>query len=114
MLLPVTSGPAGWLAAGLAPHHDDVEIFVVQTEGAKRWCVYAAGGAGAPQGGRHELPNRCSGDLFEADLGPPLMEFILEVRESWGILWGIGESVESVELFWEAHCWRGTGGAGVC
>lgn len=26
--------------AGLAPHYDDVEIFVAQAEGSKRWCLY--------------------------------------------------------------------------
>ena len=30
--------PAG--AQGLAPHHDDIEAFVLQLEGAKDWCVY--------------------------------------------------------------------------
>lgn len=31
--------PAG--AQGLAPHHDDIEAFVLQLEGEKDWCVYA-------------------------------------------------------------------------
>lgn len=63
-------------SAGLAPHHDDVEIFVVQTEGSKRWSIYR------PEAGPHgscRLANHCSGDLEEGGLGQPLMEFILEV-----------------------------------
>ncbi|CAE8599327.1 unnamed protein product, partial [Polarella glacialis] len=43
---------------GLAPHFDDVEIFVVQTEGQKRWKLYA------PPAG-WELANFHSRDLSE-------------------------------------------------
>lgn len=44
-------------AAGLAPHWDDVEIFVVQTEGSKRWRLVSAchalrGGWGAARAWR--------------------------------------------------------------
>lgn len=41
---------------GLAPHTDPVEIFVVQTQGRKRWRLYQ------PVGG-FPLPNQASGDL---------------------------------------------------
>ncbi|KAK9820082.1 hypothetical protein WJX72_005919 [[Myrmecia] bisecta] len=61
--------PAG--SQGLAPHHDDVEIFVCQTEGQKRWRLYK------PVGG-FKLPNECSGDLDPADLGEPTMEVTLQ------------------------------------
>ncbi|GAB4813452.1 hypothetical protein N2152v2_000498 [Parachlorella kessleri] len=63
---------------GLAPHHDDVEIFVVQTEGAKRWSVYPPASGSAET---CELANCCSGDLDEQELDQPLMEFILEVGD---------------------------------
>lgn len=43
---------------GLAPHHDDVELWVVQTAGTKAWRVYA------PLDG-YALPNQPSGDLDE-------------------------------------------------
>jgi len=52
--------PAG--SQGLAPHHDDVEVFILQTEGRKTWAVYA------PEPG-NELPHRPSGDLPRSRLG---------------------------------------------
>lgn len=66
-----------------------------QTEGSKRWSIYR------PTEGPYAhrlLANHCSGDLEEALLGPPLMEFILEVGGGpWVLLWGgVG--------------WRGSGG----
>ncbi|BDA49680.1 Ribosomal oxygenase 2 [Coccomyxa sp. Obi] len=64
--------PAG--AQGLAPHHDDVEIFVVQTEGRKKWRLYA------PLGGL-ELPSTSSNDLSEDVIGEPTMEITLEVGD---------------------------------
>ena len=57
---------------GLAPHHDDVEIFVCQTEGSKRWRLYK------PHKG-FVLPSQPSGDLKEEDLGAPVMEVTLKV-----------------------------------
>ncbi len=65
-----TTAAAG--AQGLAPHHDDVEIFVVQTEGRKKWRLYA------PLGG-FELPSTPSTDLTEDAIGKPTMEITLEV-----------------------------------
>ena len=47
---------------GLAPHHDDVDIFVCQTEGSKRWRLYN------PRKG-FALPAQPSGDLPEDTLG---------------------------------------------
>lgn len=41
---------------GLAPHHDDVELWVVQTAGRKKWRLYE------PTSG-YKLPNQPSGDL---------------------------------------------------
>ncbi|CAE8600821.1 unnamed protein product, partial [Polarella glacialis] len=55
---------------GLAPHFDDVEIFVVQTEGQKRWKLYA------PPAG-WELANFHSRDLSEEELGPPILDVTL-------------------------------------
>lgn len=43
---------------GLAPHTDPVEIFVVQTQGRKRWRLYEPVGA-------FPLPNQASGDLAQ-------------------------------------------------
>jgi len=41
---------------GLAPHHDDVDVFVIQTEGSKHWKIFA------PLPGE-ELPGEHSQDL---------------------------------------------------
>ncbi|KAL4853814.1 Ribosomal oxygenase 2 [Chlorella vulgaris] len=72
---------------GLAPHYDDVEIFVVQTEGSKRWRLYRptpSSAAATPAGAQlaHcQLANRVSGDLREADIGVPVMEVVLKVGD---------------------------------
>ena len=65
--IPYTLHPAG-----LAPHHDDVELFVCQTAGSKRWRLYA------PVDG-HQLPGAASGDLEEALLGDPIADITLQV-----------------------------------
>ncbi|KAK9839615.1 hypothetical protein WJX81_001019 [Elliptochloris bilobata] len=57
--------------AGLAPHYDDVELFVCHTEGRKLWRLYS------PAGG-FELPSRPSGDLPLSGLGEPVFERVLE------------------------------------
>ena len=43
-------------AQGLAPHHDDIDAFVVQCEGRKRWRVYEPTA-------EQFLASHCSGDL---------------------------------------------------
>ena len=50
---------------GLAPHHDDVEVFILQTEGCKRWRLYD------PVDG-HSLPATPSADLDESADGESL------------------------------------------
>lgn len=64
--------PAG--SQGLAPHHDDVELWVVQTSGTKKWRLYE------PLNG-YSLPNAGSGDLEQSSLGPPVMEVELAVGD---------------------------------
>lgn len=64
--------PAG--SQGLAPHHDDVELWVVQTSGTKKWRLYE------PING-YNLPNAGSGDLEQSVLGPPVMEVELAVGD---------------------------------
>ncbi|GBF91033.1 bifunctional lysine-specific demethylase and histidyl-hydroxylase [Raphidocelis subcapitata] len=55
---------------GLAPHHDDVELWIIQTAGTKRWRCYA------PLEG-FELPSLSSGDLPQEMLGEPVLEAVL-------------------------------------
>ncbi|KAK3749582.1 hypothetical protein QZH41_019718, partial [Actinostola sp. cb2023] len=54
---------------GLAPHHDDVEIFILQLEGKKQWKLYKA-----PK----ELPQDYSPDLEQESIGEPTHEFELQ------------------------------------
>jgi hypothetical protein len=55
---------------GLAPHYDDVEIFVLQVQGEKLWKLY--------EKKEYMLANAPSGDLLETSLGaPPSMEVTL-------------------------------------
>mmetsp|Transcript_14583 Transcript_14583/g.26151 ORF Transcript_14583/g.26151 Transcript_14583/m.26151 type:complete len:519 (+) Transcript_14583:93-1649(+) len=55
---------------GLAPHYDDVEVFVVQTEGSKRWKVHG------PTEPFQELALESSADLEE--VGPLLLDVTLK------------------------------------
>ena len=68
---------------GLAPHWDDVEVFVLQVEGAKAWKVWGWGKGKEEQGegGRHRrkgvgapLASAPSGDLDERSRGEPALE----------------------------------------
>lgn len=85
----------GRVQAGLAPHHDDVELFVCHTEGRKRWRVYA------PTAG-FALPTRSSGDLPAAGLGVPLLEAVLEPGDVLYLPRGT------------VHAAEAEGGAGAC
>ena len=57
---------------GLAPHYDDVDLWVCQTMGSKHWRVYKS-----PEG--YTLPAVSSTDFQQAELGAPVLETILEV-----------------------------------
>jgi len=54
---------------GLAPHCDDVEIFVMQLEGKKQWKLYTP---------MVELSRDYTQDLLQEDIGEPTMEVTLE------------------------------------
>lgn len=56
---------------GLAPHHDDVELWVCQTVGSKSWKLYQ------PFQG-HQLPNTPSPDLDPKSIGKPILEVTLK------------------------------------
>ena len=57
---------------GLAPHYDDVELWVCQTEGSKRWRVYKS-----IEG--YELPFASSKDFDESEIGEPVIDTVLQV-----------------------------------
>lgn len=60
-------------AQGFAPHYDDIEAFILQLEGRKRWKVYE------PLSKAHVLPRRSSGDYTEQDLKniEPVLDVVL-------------------------------------
>ncbi|CAK4084261.1 unnamed protein product [Aphanomyces euteiches] len=53
----------------LAPHHDDVDVFILQTEGSKHWKLYAP---------LTELAGEHSNDLEQSAIGEPIFEVTLE------------------------------------
>ena len=50
-------------AQGLAPHWDDVEVFILQTEGTKQWKIYQP---------LQDLPTEHSADLHRSEIGEPI------------------------------------------
>ncbi|XP_033245235.1 bifunctional lysine-specific demethylase and histidyl-hydroxylase NO66-like [Drosophila miranda] len=54
---------------GFAPHYDDIEAFVLQVEGKKRWRIYSP---------TKELPRESSGNLSQTELGDPIMDIVLK------------------------------------
>uniref|UniRef100_A0A6M2CRE5 Bifunctional lysine-specific demethylase and histidyl-hydroxylase n=1 Tax=Rhipicephalus microplus TaxID=6941 RepID=A0A6M2CRE5_RHIMP len=56
-------------AQGLAPHYDDVEVFIVQLEGEKCWKLYKP---------PVELPRTYSKDFNADEIGQPTHEFTLK------------------------------------
>lgn len=63
--------PAG-KAQGFAPHYDDIEAFLLQLEGSKRWRVYA------PLETAATLPRVSSEDFTRTELGNPVLDVTLE------------------------------------
>lgn len=56
---------------GFAPHYDDIEAFVLQVEGKKRWRVYSP-----PE--NEVLPRVSSKNFNENEIGSPVLETVLE------------------------------------
>ena len=54
---------------GLAPHHDDVDVFIVQTQGEKRWKIYTP---------LARLPREHSEDLERDRLGKAVLDVTLK------------------------------------
>lgn len=59
------------LSQGFAPHFDDVDVYVLQVEGRKRWRVCA------PLPG-HALPRYSSRDFVDAEIGTCMLDVVLE------------------------------------
>ena len=61
---------------GFAPHYDDIEAFILQLEGKKRWRVYA------PRNKSETLPRQSSGNYGPSDdLGKPLLDVVVEAGD---------------------------------
>lgn len=56
---------------GFAPHYDDIEAFVLQIEGKKRWTLYK------PIAASEALPRFSSGNLSEEDCGEVIFDEVL-------------------------------------
>nr|QDF21452.1 bifunctional lysine-specific demethylase and histidyl-hydroxylase NO66-like protein isoform X1 [Brachionus koreanus] len=65
--------PAG--TQGFAPHYDDIEAFVLQLEGKKRWRVYK------PLNGNEVLPRHSSHNYSQSDLSEPIIDVVLEAGD---------------------------------
>ena len=57
---------------GFAPHWDDIEAFVIQLEGKKRWRVYE------PRKECEVLPRYSSLNLSQEEVGSPVLDVVLE------------------------------------
>jgi hypothetical protein len=65
--------PAG--TQGFAPHYDDIEAFVLQLEGKKRWRVYR------PLSEDEKLPRFSSSNFKQSDLPDPIIDVVLEAGD---------------------------------
>lgn len=57
---------------GFAPHYDDVEVFILQLEGKKRWRVYK------PKSDKETLPKFSSRNFEQNEIGKPMMDMVLQ------------------------------------
>lgn len=60
---------------GFAPHYDDIEAFILQTEGKKHWRIYK------PRAENETLPRTSSKNFDQDEIGAPIMEVILEAGD---------------------------------
>lgn len=65
--------PAG--SQGFAPHYDDIEAFVLQIEGKKRWRVYS------PRSKNEKLPRFSSPNFTQDEIGTPILDVILKAGD---------------------------------
>ncbi|XP_036339363.1 bifunctional lysine-specific demethylase and histidyl-hydroxylase NO66 [Rhagoletis pomonella] len=57
---------------GFAPHYDDIEAFVLQIEGRKRWRLYK------PRTQAEQLPRFSSKNFKQQEIGKPIFDEVLE------------------------------------
>ena len=80
-------GGEGGGCQGFAPHYDDIEAFVLQLEGRKRWTVYP------PPEGKDVLPRSSSQDYTPEDV------------EGWGVEPAIDAILEPGDVLYMPRGW---------
>lgn len=60
---------------GFAPHYDDIEAFILQIEGKKKWRVYS------PLSEIETLPRYSSKNFDQDEIGEPILEVTLEAGD---------------------------------
>ncbi|XP_012259857.2 ribosomal oxygenase 1 [Athalia rosae] len=60
---------------GFAPHYDDIEAFILQIEGKKRWRLYK------PRSDDEFLPRLSSDNFDQSEIGDPIMDIVLEAGD---------------------------------
>lgn len=60
---------------GFAPHYDDIEAFVLQLEGKKRWKLYF------PRNEKEILPRFSSGNFKAEEISDPILDITLEAGD---------------------------------
>lgn len=60
---------------GFAPHYDDIEAFILQTEGKKHWRIYK------PLNENEVLPRVSSKNYNQEEIGDPIMEVTLQAGD---------------------------------
>lgn len=60
---------------GFAPHYDDIEAFILQIEGKKRWKLYHPLSVG------EILPRFSSRNFNESEIGKPFLDVVLEAGD---------------------------------
>lgn len=60
---------------GFAPHYDDVEAFILQVEGQKRWKLYK------PLNANEYLPRYSSKNFDQSEIGEPILDTIVKAGD---------------------------------
>lgn len=80
--------PAG--CQGFAPHFDDIDAFILQLEGAKRWRLHA------PTDPRNILPRYSSRDFSQEEVGEVVMDVVLQPGDLLYLPRGMVHQAESL------------------
>ncbi|XP_076299257.1 bifunctional lysine-specific demethylase and histidyl-hydroxylase NO66 isoform X2 [Lasioglossum baleicum] len=60
---------------GFAPHYDDIEAFILQVEGKKRWRLYK------PRSEGEYLPKYCSKNFEDSEIGEPILDTVVNAGD---------------------------------